>query len=109
MYVILWEFRVSESRRDEFEHVYSAHGDWAKLFERSEDFLGTTLVRDTSDSARYVKIDRWRTQTSFDQFKSEFINDYVELDHKCERLTAAETLIGRFVVPDHSATASRPL
>jgi len=42
-HVIVWEFHVRAGRETEFEAVYGATGDWARLFARSPDFIGTEL------------------------------------------------------------------
>lgn len=96
MYVYLWEFRVRKERLSEFEDVYGPDGAWVELFRRAEGYLGSELLRDASDEARYVTIDRWISREALDSFHARFREEYEALDRRCEKLTSAETKIGDF-------------
>ena len=96
MYHALWEFRVAEEHRPAFERLYGPAGDWAKLFARSPDFLGATLLRDRALPGRYLTLDRWKDAGAFDQFLESHAADYKELDSRCEALTDYEMKIGVF-------------
>ncbi len=93
---ILWEFRVAPEQRSEFERVYGPAGDWAKLFARSGEFQGTTLLRDPKVAGRYITREAWANGNAFDRFKEEFAQEYKELDSRCEALTEYEMKIGAF-------------
>lgn len=92
----MWEFRVAEEKREEFERAYRANGDWAQLFARAKGFSGTTLLRDPAIAGRYVTLDVWESVEAFDKFKREFADKYKELDLHCEDLTEYEMKIGAF-------------
>jgi heme-degrading monooxygenase HmoA len=96
MYVYLWEFRVREERRSEFEDVYGPEGAWVELFRRAEGYLGSQLLRDPRDGARYVTIDRWASREALESFRARFGAEYEALDRRCEAFTSAETKIGDF-------------
>jgi quinol monooxygenase YgiN len=96
MWKIIWEFRVTPEHREEFERLYDAEGDWAKLFARSTDFHGTTLLRDPAIPGRYLTIDMWSSTEAFDRFKNSFAAEYKALDNSCESLTEYELKIGSF-------------
>ena len=98
MWQIIWEFRVSAEHREEFERYYGAEGDWAKLFARSHEFLGTILLRDPAIEGRYLTLDRWTNAGAFAQFQNTFEAEYKELDQRCEALTEYEMKIGAFEV-----------
>ena len=96
MYIIIWEFRPAENRRDDFEVAYGAKGRWAQLFARASGYQGTELVQDAEDGTRYVTIDRWESAQAYAEFRSNYDAEYCELDAACEALTSAEALVGRF-------------
>ena len=91
-----WEFQVAPGQSGPFENAYGPHGDWARLFSRDPEYLGTWLLRDPRQPDRYVTIDRWRSQEARDRFVRRFRADYDELDRRCDALTLAERWIGDF-------------
>jgi heme-degrading monooxygenase HmoA len=97
MFVILWQFDIAEPQIDGFEAVYGPHGSWASLFSRSEEYLGTELLKDAYVPGRYVTIDRWQSEEAFRAFRGQHDLDYEALDRASDSLTAAETRIGAFV------------
>jgi heme-degrading monooxygenase HmoA len=96
MHVIIWEFRARAGREEEFERAYGPAGDWARLFERGEGYLGTELHRDGAGGRRYVTIDRWASREAFEAFRARWKKDYDDLDRRCEALTEHEAPIGSF-------------
>lgn len=96
MVQIVWEFYVQEGREEEFEFLYNGEGLWASLFRNSPAYHGTTLLRDTDGTRRYLTIDRWHRHEDFQQFKQTFDTEYHAIDEKCEELTEKERLIGIF-------------
>jgi heme-degrading monooxygenase HmoA len=96
MYVYLWEFRVRKESLSEFEDVYGPEGAWVMLFRRAEGYLGSELLRDSRDEARYVTIDRWTSREALESFYARFGAEYEALDRRCEVFTWAETKIGEF-------------
>ena len=96
MYVIIWEYQVKAERVGEFEKIYSATGEWAKLFRKSMGYLGTELLAHAREAQQYITIDRWSSPQDYESFLSEWKNEYQLLDAQCEGLTERETLIGRW-------------
>ena len=96
MFFIIWEFHVRAEHIAAFEEVYSARGAWAKLFQKSKDYLGTELLSDEGHIHRYLTIDRWISSEAYATFLAEWTREYAELDAKCERLTEQETLVGKW-------------
>ena len=92
---ILWEFRVRNEKREEFERHYGPQGSWAKLFAQAKGYRGTKLLRDRV-SGRYLTIDEWESAESFESFKEVFEKEYAELDGLCEKLTEEEKRVGLF-------------
>ena len=96
---IVWEFRVRPERRSAFEEHYSGEGAWARLFRRSPDYHGTTLLRDVADADRYLTVDLWTTLEAFAGFKRDAAQDYEALDVACAELTESERRVGVFEGP----------
>ena len=97
MFVILWQFDISEDKIPGFEASYGPDGSWAKLFGRVPEYLGTELLKDAYVPGRYITIDRWSSEEAFRAFRAQHDPDYEALDRACDSLTAAETRIGAFV------------
>ena len=96
MYVIIWEYEVKPAHESEFARVYSEDGEWARLFRKSAGYIGTELLRDEAKKSRYVTIDRWKSKEAFDDFRSNWIKEYDDLDQKCGEWTEKETALGSF-------------
>lgn len=92
MVAILWRYTVAPAQRPQFEEVYGANGDWAALFGRSPDYLGTSLLR--CDDGAYLTIDSWRSEAAWEDFSSRFAEDYAVLDAACDALTESEERMG---------------
>ncbi len=96
MIYIIWEFQVNPQLTSEFEQTYGPQGKWSTLFQKSKNYHGTTLIKDTNKPGRYLTIDSWNQLSDFDQFKKEFSKEYESLDQSCEKLTLSENKIGIF-------------
>lgn len=96
MFLIVWEYRVKEEKRPEFERLYSSNGDWAQLFSRSAGFISVELLRDEANPQRYLTIDRWRSSEEYKAFLARWGHDYEALDARCEDLTEGEALMGKW-------------
>lgn len=96
MTYILWEFTVRESQLASFERAYGGDGVWARLFRRDPAYRETILIRDNTQSGRYLTIDVWEDKDSYLRFKDRFADDYERIDQECEELTSSERQIGIF-------------
>ena len=96
MYVVIWEFRVRENSREQFEKEYGPQGAWAQFFRRDEGYLGTELLRDAEVAGRYLTIDRWTSPSAHEVFKRQQHAEYEAIDRRCESLTEHEARIGAF-------------
>lgn len=96
MYVIIWEYQVRAEHAAEFEKIYSATGAWAKLFQKSNGYLGTEFLADEGHPFRYITIDRWTSLQAYETFLQEWGNEYANLDAQCKGLTENESLVGRW-------------
>lgn len=96
MFVIAWEFRVKHNHLADFKQAYRPGGDWERLFQRAEGFIGTELLRDRDDRTRFLTIDKWTSRDHYERFREKFDADYVAIDARTEMFTDAEDRIGVF-------------
>jgi heme-degrading monooxygenase HmoA len=95
-YLIVWEFRPRPGAENRFEEVYGPGGVWAQLFQRTEGFLGTALVRDENERGRFLTMDAWESKQAYQAFRDAYQSEYEKLDAECEGLTESEKEIGKF-------------
>ena len=98
MIQIVWEFRVGEEQRGDFERHYAAAGTWAEFFKRDAAYKGTQLLHDITDPSRYVTIDTWEDEDSYGAFRAVNRQEYSALDQQMEALTESEQRVGVFRV-----------
>ena len=96
MYIIIWEYQVRPEHSLEFEKYYNKDGAWAKLFNKSDGYLGTELLCDETDANRFLTIDRWASIDAYNEFKANWLKEYEKLDCQCEYITELETLLGKY-------------
>lgn len=94
MYVIIWRFRIDPDQRAEFLRRYAADGEWARLFRRSEEYLGTELLALDGALDHFMTIDRWTAPEAWERFRTRYAPEYQALDRECEGLTVEEERIG---------------
>jgi heme-degrading monooxygenase HmoA len=94
MLVRIWRFRVPSEKAKEFRAVYSAAGEWARLFRRQTGFLGTELLQSVTHPDIFLTIDRWDSAEAWAAFLRAWGDEYAALDRRCEKLTVAEEEVG---------------
>jgi heme-degrading monooxygenase HmoA len=97
IYLVIWEFRVKEGYKAEFEQLYGPDGVWVELFRQGEGYLGTELLQDVAQPRRYLTLDRWHSRAAYEAFQQRWAEAYKELDRWCEGLTEQELIIGSMV------------
>jgi heme-degrading monooxygenase HmoA len=95
-FLVIWQFQVRPGMQKRFRRVYGPRGDWVQLFVRDDAYVTTELVREP-DTASYVTLDFWTSQSAYDAFRKQHRAEYRAIDLKCEGLTESEQEIGRFV------------
>ena len=96
MFVVVWRFEIAEEKVAAFESAYGPEGNWAQLFRKSPEYLGTELLRDAYVAGSYLTIDRWKSEESFRAFRKDHDAAYEELDWVCDVLTQKETRVGAY-------------
>lgn len=94
--MVVWEFRIRDTKRRAFERAYGPHGNWAKLFRKGKGYLGTELIRDEQQPGRYLTLDFWKSRKDCESFKKQNWKTYQSIDQKCAALTTNESEIGHF-------------
>jgi len=84
MYVIIWEFHINSESVPEFEEAYGPEGDWARLFTRAQEYLGTLLLRDVKEGHRYFTIDYWASREAYETFRDRWCDEHEAIDERCE-------------------------
>jgi heme-degrading monooxygenase HmoA len=97
MIAIIWEYVIEPMQHEVFEEYYHAQGIWAQYFQQHPDFLKTQLIQDYENPLRYVTIDYWKHETSFEQFRNQYRTEYDAIDALCTSFTKSETRIGTFI------------
>ena len=95
----MWQYEVAKGRETEFEQVYGADGDWARLFARSSGYLGTDLFRNLSVVRSYLTVDRFGDEDLWRQFLLDHAAAYAALDRRGDGLTVRELEIAASVLP----------
>lgn len=108
MLLIVWQFRPAPGREAEFTHAYGSEGPWVSLFRKAAGYRESTLAQDTSEPSRFLVLDWWDSESSFEAFKREHGSEYAALDARCEALCAEERPLGRFRVPPERAVERSP-
>ena len=98
MFVVVWQFEIAEEKVAAFEAAYGPHGNWAQLFRKSPEYVGTELLRDAYVAGTYLTIDRWKSEEAFRAFRKDHDAAYEELDRACDALTEKETRVGAYLV-----------
>ena len=95
-WTILWTFQIKPPNERAFRRIYGPGGDWARLFAKDPNYIGTELLRHSTSAGCYVTVDRWTSRAAYHNFKKRHRNEFVALDACCEALTAREIKIGEF-------------
>ena len=96
MYVVIWEFTVSNADAIAFEKVYDSKGDWATLFREARGYIRTELLRDIEFPGRYMTVDYWDSRNDYDTMRRTLNERYQELDARSAGLTLTERKVGAF-------------
>ena len=98
MYVIIWEFQPKRGCEKEFQAAYCADGVWSQFFRLGKGFIRTELFRDTNSEARFITMDYWLSQETYEAFRQQHGSQYQVIDKQCESLTVRETHIASFTI-----------
>jgi hypothetical protein len=95
MFVIIWQYTVHPKHLQLFIEYYHAKGTWSKFFQSSASYIGTEFLQ-TENENRFITIDKWMNEHSYDQFLRDHKKKYEEIDKHCEAFTIDESLVGHY-------------
>ena len=107
MLLIVWQFRPAPGREADFVHAYGTDGPWVALFRKARGYRESVLAQDAFDPGRFLTLDWWDSESSFEAFEREHAPEYAAIDSTCEPLCAEERPLGRFHVPPAAPGAGR--
>jgi heme-degrading monooxygenase HmoA len=96
-FLAVWRFRVRPEKNETFERIYGPDGEWATLFRTAEGYQGTKLMRSAVDPQLYLTFDFWKSEADYKRFRTAHLQQYQEIDARCESLTEDEVEIGSFI------------
>ena len=70
MIAVVWQFDVKKGREAEFEKLYGVDGDWTALNRQTRSYLGSSFLRDQSQSSRYLLIEYWSEMIVYEQHRT---------------------------------------
>lgn len=103
-FTYIWQYSIRPERREVFLAAYRSNGDWANLFSRDSNYIGTELLQNSSDRNEYLTIDYWTSKSARDSFRELFSVEFEALDRRCEEYTVNEVFVGDFVIHKPVAT-----
>ena len=95
MFVVIWQFEVTEENQRGFEAAYGPEGEWAQLFRSSPITVGPNCCA-TPMFRTYVTIDRWASEDAFRAFRKEHDAGLREDGPSLRRAHRQETRIGAY-------------
>jgi hypothetical protein len=90
VFLRVWQYDVADGRVADFERIYAADGDWARLFAASDGYLGTELFKRMGMPGRYMTVDRFTSPAAWRRFLAEHGAAYAKLDRATEGITLSE-------------------
>ena len=90
MRIRVWRYDVRAGSTADFERIYGRDGAWARLFSRAEGYIGTELYRAVDRPDRYLTVDAFNDDASWQRFLLEHRVAYDDLDRQSSELTVAE-------------------
>jgi len=98
MVEIIWEYKVRDQSRGQFELAFGPGGAWSRIFAGAPGFRGITLLRDIGEMGRYLAIELWNSESDRDNSISEDNLDYVDLMTNFESWIKSKVQVGIFRV-----------
>ncbi|MGH8825720.1 MAG: antibiotic biosynthesis monooxygenase family protein [Jiangellaceae bacterium] len=86
----VWRYEVHAGSVADFERFYGQDGAWARLFALADGYVGTELYRAVSRPGRYLTVDTFADDASWQRFLLEHRAAYEELDARTSDLTLQE-------------------
>jgi heme-degrading monooxygenase HmoA len=86
----VWRYDVRAGSAEDFERIYGRDGAWARLFSLADGYVGTELYRAMETPGRYLTVDTFTDDASWQRFLIEHRGAYDDLDQQTSGLTLVE-------------------
>jgi quinol monooxygenase YgiN len=96
----VWQFDVKEGREEEFEKLYGADGDWTAVNRPIRSYLGSSFLRDQSQSSRYLLIEYWSEMLVYEQHRKLLSSKVDAIEARRAELVHAIEPLGIYTVLD---------
>lgn len=100
MIAIVWQFNVKSGRETEFEQLYGADGEWTTMNRHTRSYLGSSFLRDQSESSRYLVIEYWSEMLVAEQHKVYHPGALAEFEARRTELVERTEPLGVFTALD---------
>ncbi len=100
-----WEFEIRKGHEARFEQLFGADGPWQALARRSRSFLGSSVLRDPVQPARYLVVEYWSEMLVYEKHQADFSDEIRDLEAQRDGLVEKMTPTGIFTalnVPDRA-------
>jgi heme-degrading monooxygenase HmoA len=105
MIAIMWQFTVKDGHEAEFEQLYGSEGEWTMLNRRTRSYLGTSFLRDQSQSSRYIVVEYWSEMLVYEEHRASRKSALDKLEEHRDTLVQSVEPLGVFTaldVPDRT-------
>ena len=105
MIAIVWHFDVRPGSEPEFERFFGADGEWTAANRHSRSYLGSSFLRDQSQTSRYLVVEYWSEMLVYEQHKAYREGQIDNLDARLNELVVSTEPLGVFTaldVPDRT-------
>jgi len=96
LFVVIWKFVPKIGLEKEFEEIYGPRGLWTELFNKTNDYIVTSLLKEIDSPNVYLAMDQWKSKDAYESFKLRFFEEYHTIDQRCKDLTELEQIVGEF-------------
>ena len=104
VFVRVWRYEVARGCEPEFERTYAPDGAWARLFARSDGFVGTELFASLDRPGTYLTVDTFTDAAAWTSFLERHAAAYAALDRQGEGLTTSESEVVAARVPGRAGS-----
>jgi heme-degrading monooxygenase HmoA len=105
---IMWQFDVRPGREADFEQFYGVEGEWTAVNRQTRSYLGTSFLRDQSQTTRYIVIEYWSEMLVYEQHRSYRSGSLASLEERRAALIQSVEPLGVYTaldVPDRTGPA----
>jgi quinol monooxygenase YgiN len=100
MIAIAWQFEVKKGHEAEFEELYGADGEWTAMNRQTRSYLGSSFLRDQSDTSRYLVIEYWSEMLVYEQHRASRTSAIASLEQRSAALIDTVEPLGIFTALD---------